>query len=396
MPTVIGTVSKLRRMSKHLTFVDMICDRDYDSDECSADQGVTYCVYVKFENITLPKCVKPGLKISVACMLEPGPRALRWDGKPPTAMQAISAPDILSLQSSDGCYPDTITPPVLKDRSWPLCRLWASGVCSGACKSRHEFLPGEEAMVFRQAERAALTRAAAMDAADPHENKMCKGAHNRIFAEWLVHTFGDLLRTGHGVVDIAGGSGVVSEILACEHEIECTLIDPRPLRVSSQRRRRMRKLALKQSRVTPSVHMEEVPTEDIHEWPVCDFEPPPAFESTTPPAYTDGLPFRHIKREFPGEVGGEAQAAAAKASVLIGMHSDDATEAIVDKALCLGKPFACVPCCVFPSRHPERLTPQGGPVTTTDEFVAYLRAKDAKIQLAYLPFVGRNKVVYCF
>lgn len=34
-------------------------------------------------------------------------------------------------------------------------------------------------------------------------------------------------------------------------------------------------------------------------------------------------------------------------SVLVGLHADEPTEAIVDTALHLGKSFAVVPCCVF-------------------------------------------------
>ena len=33
---------------------------------------------------------------------------------------------------------------------------------------------------------------------------------------------------------------------------------------------------------------------------------------------------------------------------VIGLHPDEATEAIVDCALAHNKPFAVVPCCVFP------------------------------------------------
>ena len=36
---------------------------------------------------------------------------------------------------------------------------------------------------------------------------------------------------------------------------------------------------------------------------------------------------------------------------VVGLHPDEATEAIVDCALAHGKPFAVVPCCVFP-RYP--------------------------------------------
>eukprot|EP00192_Tetraselmis_astigmatica_P009072 CAMPEP_0117651542 /NCGR_PEP_ID=MMETSP0804-20121206/2150_1 /TAXON_ID=1074897 /ORGANISM="Tetraselmis astigmatica, Strain CCMP880" /LENGTH=663 /DNA_ID=CAMNT_0005457531 /DNA_START=197 /DNA_END=2191 /DNA_ORIENTATION=+ len=82
------------------------------------------------------------------------------------------------------------------------------------------------------------------------------------------------------------------------------------------------------------------------------------------------------------------------ASALVGMHPDQATEAIVDEAIAAGKPFAVVPCCVFPRIFGSRKLPDGSQVVTYKQFVDYLLAKDKRICLAYLPFVGRNKVLY--
>ena len=79
--------------------------------------------------------------------------------------------------------------------------------------------------------------------------------------------------------------------------------------------------------------------------------------------------------------------------VLVGLHSDQATESIVDAALELNKSFAVVPC-VFPSMFPERLTQEGRTVTTQKEFVDYLLRKDKDINVKFLPFKGRNAVVY--
>ena len=39
---------------------------------------------------------------------------------------------------------------------------------------------------------------------------------------------------------------------------------------------------------------------------------------------------------------------------LVGMHPDEATEAIVDAALALQRPFAVLPCCVLPQLFPDR------------------------------------------
>jgi hypothetical protein len=77
------------------------------------------------------------------------------------------------------------------------------------------------------------------------------------------------------------------------------------------------------------------------------------------------------------------------------MHPDEATEPLVDQALARGIPFVVVPCCVFPSKFPDRRTPQGTPVVTYQEFIAYLKAKAPFARTAHLPFKGRNTVLYC-
>ena len=50
----------------------------------------------------------------------------------------------------------------------------------------------------------------------------------------------------------------------------------------------------------------------------------------------------------------------------------------MDAALALGKPFAVVPCCVFPELSPDRRKPDGGEVRAYVDFIEYLRAKDPR------------------
>ncbi|KAK9836477.1 hypothetical protein WJX74_001270 [Apatococcus lobatus] len=84
-------------------------------------------------------------------------------------------------------------------------------------------------------------------------------------------------------------------------------------------------------------------------------------------------------------------------SLVIGLHPDEATEAVVDCALANDKPFAVVPCCVFPRLFPERqLMAEDGtlhPVVLHGELVHYLQAK-ANGKTDYLKFQGRNLAVY--
>ncbi len=81
-------------------------------------------------------------------------------------------------------------------------------------------------------------------------------------------------------------------------------------------------------------------------------------------------------------------------TLMVGMHPDEATEAIVDISLALGKPFAVVPCCVMSRLFPHRLNRNNERVATYDMFVEYLKAKHPRIQTAFLPFAGKNQVVY--
>ena len=91
----------------------------------------------------------------------------------------------------------------------------------------------------------------------------------------------------------------------------------------------------------------------------------------------------------------EIQEAVQNASLLIGLHSDGATEAIVDAALEYRKPFVVVPCCVFPNLFPQRqvVMKEGEdsiPVRTHEHFCQFLLDKHPDFRMETLPFAGRN------
>ena len=70
-----------------------------------------------------------------------------------------------------------------------------------------------------------------------------KSVHNSIFARWLVSTFGQSdLRLGGGVVDIAGGLGLVSFELAVRYGVPSTLVEPREVVLKAITRRMGRKI----------------------------------------------------------------------------------------------------------------------------------------------------------
>ena len=87
------------------------------------------------------------------------------------------------------------------------------------------------------------------------------------------------------------------------------------------------------------------------------------------------------------------------------MHADGATEAMVDYALQHGKPFAVVPCCVFPDAAPHRRvrrrdaatglpTEELIPVRSYEHFLDYLQDKAPGIERVDLAFEGRNTCIY--
>ena len=113
------------------------------------------------------------------------------------------------------------------------------------------------------------------------------------------------------------------------------------------------------------------------------------------------------------------------ASLLYGMHSDGATEALVDYALLHAIDFAVVPCCVFPDAAPHRRVRAAAkphtaaatgldapaalsssasasssssaewvPVRSYAQFLDYLQAKHPEIRRVDLPFEGRNTCLY--
>ena len=73
------------------------------------------------------------------------------------------------------------------------------------------------------------------------------------------------------------------------------------------------------------------------------------------------------------------------------------------KRQALRKPFAVVPCCVFPESHPERVSRATGErVRTTAELVDHMRARAGAnpdgsdvARVAVLPCDGANVAVFC-
>ncbi|KAJ0405562.1 hypothetical protein P43SY_009611 [Pythium insidiosum] len=206
-------------------------------------------------------------------------------------------------------------------------------------------------------ERAQLTE----DPLDPH-GKTNKYQRASVFVDWLVEKFGkEMLSSGAGVVDIAGGRGNVSFELWNKRGIPSTLIDPRPMKLS----RMQYKFFKKQKIDKPAIPQALAPQRTT------------LFNTTT---FLEDPSNEQLIQQ---------------ASVLIGMHPDEATDAIIDVALRFNKPFALVPCCVFGHVFTERRRPDGvSKVVSFDDLVEYLEHKHSTIQRDFLRFDGKNLVLY--
>ncbi|KAJ3292551.1 hypothetical protein HDU79_001350 [Rhizoclosmatium sp. JEL0117] len=191
----------------------------------------------------------------------------------------------------------------------------------------------------------------------PPDLKYNHSGRAHVFAKWIANTFPNAKH----VIDVAGGKGLVGLLVqrnsmlspdgpTSTPKVTATLVDPRPRGMSNQMRR--------------ALDTTKELNEHIQEW----FTDPP----------TDRV-LELLRKE---------------GTVVVGMHPDQATEAIVDVAFRFGVPWAVVPCCVFPGLHPERII-DGELVTSTEGLVEWLKKKRiGEVREGYLGFEGRNRVVY--
>jgi len=335
-----------------------------------------------------------------------------------------------------------------------ICKAVLGGdVCVDPnCAKRHDVTDDElrsaRASREKARERSRAAMAAERSSDDPHgeANKESKAVSDRLFAKWCMETFKLNERRQDGsfkvVGDIAGGSGTLSFEFHVNHGVGCVLVDPRCVSLtprqranwSNLRRRGARadaKLEAKdawlrselwvrcadeqrEKRLEQHVQRLVAYTEAGSEEDVDDViagAPPKSDEdltrlefdefpvqipSTVASMGGDIAPFTHIRSELwsldDSSVGQRLKML--RPSLLVGMHPDQATEAIIDAALELGVPFAVVPCCTFPEMFPHRKTADGEPVATYSQLIDYLMRKDPSIQKTFLPFKGRNQVLY--
>jgi hypothetical protein len=245
-----------------------------------------------------------------------------------------------------------------------------------------------------------------------HGGKHTKAKRAKIFASWILEVFfgipmsteqdklicqpcqgnapsspsSELRPQSVHVFDVAGGKGRLSLelILQQMHSStsaisKCTIVDPMVRK--SDAKQRHAKLKKASSRLRNKNENVEAPT------------------------------IEHIATSFTKETFNEIYSLSLqnkeddearvqpKNSLLLGLHPDQCTEDILLTALEHNLSVAIIPCCVFPDLFPSRMIQRSSDheeraVRHYSDFLQYLLDKDASLQLATLPFRGKNKVIY--
>lgn len=230
------------------------------------------------------------------------------------------------------------------------------------------------------------------------------------FARWILEKFPHVLEdcksadvddqssSAHmHILDVAGGKGELSARLSLCHSLNVVMIDPRTANIASvymnsvvpKLPNKWQKSIEEQLQHSPTFVQDKL--EKRFSQLVMPFSSPSLFATAT-----DELESCFHDKDL--------DAAVKNASLVIGLHADGATEAIVDAALLYRKPFVIVPCCVFPNLFSERyicvpisdncVKEKRVPVRSHDQFCTYLLARDPRFVMEVLPFEGRNVAIW--
>eukprot|EP01089_Gocevia_fonbrunei_P010997 TRINITY_DN24040_c0_g1_i1.p1 TRINITY_DN24040_c0_g1~~TRINITY_DN24040_c0_g1_i1.p1 ORF type:complete len:351 (+),score=53.81 TRINITY_DN24040_c0_g1_i1:33-1085(+) len=263
--------------------------------------------------------------------------------------------------------------PIVQKSKSGVCKYWINtGTCQlgSNCPFKHERdeMVQKKWVSERIEHRASLhSQSIRSDHNQSHENPISNCQRAGLFADFLLKIYGqDYLNENYGVIDIAGGRGGVSYELWCKHNIKCTLVEPRKQKLSKKQHKWLKK-------------NEKISIGQDVESALCP----------------------HLAVLFDQDSQNTYKEIFSNSSILIGMHPDEATQPILEYALAHDKPFAIVPCCVFPNLFPRSLE-NGKQVVEYDDFVTWCletakKASDANkwnVVSTTLGFLGRDIVIY--
>ncbi|KAK9908082.1 hypothetical protein WJX75_002561 [Coccomyxa subellipsoidea] len=295
-----------------------------------------------------------------------------------------------------------------------LCKFHINGRCAKGASCPFLHVDVHAAPRVRQAwiaDRRQHRHRMAAEAGDPHAGgAQRKRQRAAIFAQWLLDTFGhDALNKGTGVLDIAGGSGSLSFCLQTVHGVRCTTIDPRPAKLSKDAHRHLARIRAEAAGAAAGSFMSLLDSNAACEslWGCLEQDASSAANDLSSVRLSEGRPAHsqdslqgtlpdHIEAEFNKELwNGEHAPRLQAASLVVGLHPDQATDSIVKFAVEHKKAFAVVPCCVFPRLFKHRRLKGSVPVIVHAELVEYLRQLGGQSsQVDHLEFEGMNQVVF--
>ena len=169
-----------------------------------------------------------------------------------------------------------------------------------------------------------------------------------VFAAWIAATFSNL-PPGARILEVAGGKGALSMLLTLRG-YSVTLVDPQHKGVSNRKQKLLRKAG--------------VPPFDVH------------------------------RTFFDNDEDTAALIDRVKPSLIVALHPDECTEAVVDAAVSARVPFAVVPCCVFSRLFAGRMFGTGEHVRTHGQLCKFLVEKVKGAERDVLGFGGKPDVVY--
>lgn len=240
-----------------------------------------------------------------------------------------------------------------------ICKFWLN---SGQCPKEEKCQFKHEVTDFQAAKQEMLKtklefRLSLQDG--DHATFVSRHARSRIFAKWIFDKFAKNFKNEKVIIlDIAGGKGDLSFEMSVEFDLKCIVVDPRD--VGYTVRPKFQRKRLKTSKNNAELT-------DLYDC-ISDV----------------------FNRDF-----FQTRANLLKTTALVvGLHPDQATEAIIDMAVVFDFPFAVIPCCVFAHENPDRRLKNGQEPKTYEAFCDYLLEKDENISSENLNFRGRNRVLF--
>ena len=206
------------------------------------------------------------------------------------------------------------------------------------------------------------------------------------------------------IVDVAGGSGGLCWELAVTHGARCTVVDPQPLRFGPAKTGALIRRARSEEDEPQPPHCAKRAKLDAAGSASSTAS---ASASTAASASSASSPVSPVELTWlDSKARGKLDAATLRgiatllrtrlgvtqlpilfdatfvrrpqwhvAHLITGLHPDQATDFIVDAALATGKPFAVVPCCVYPTLFAQRRLRGGSEVRSLEQLCRYLCEK---------------------